>query len=129
MNDKFVKLMLIVIAGLLVLNYFKGQAASSIPFFESSAQASAPPFIKVGESYNFNFNGPGYGDVKVLQIDTSGWIKAQELDFNGNPRGQEFWINGSQITAVRQYIKPTANSNSNFNRPVTNANRLSNFNR
>ena len=100
--DGFIKAMLVIIAGLLFLNFlstlsFKASNtadynASTIPFLEGSVTASASPsFIQVGKKYSFQ----SYLTIQatVAEIDKeSGWIKSTSND----------WINLNSITIVTE---------------------------
>ena len=111
MKDRFVKVMLVVIAGLLFLNCVKdmsftnsnsptnspttsrnGSAQSpnstKTSFIETSVEAApVPAFIQVGKSYHCS-GGFAQGDYKVTKIDKdSGWV---EID---NKR----WLNMSLV--------------------------------
>lgn len=74
--DRFVKVMLVIIAVLLGLNCVKDNGSgSSIPFIETKAKATVPAVIQVGKSYGFR----GLGQVKIKSIDKeSGWIQGED---------------------------------------------------
>ena len=85
MKDRFVKVMLVIIAGLLFLNCFKDGGSSRISdTFGTKVSATAPAFLEKGKSYNCFGDGSMNQERKVKTIDKdSGWI---ELD-NGT------WVN------------------------------------
>lgn len=101
-TDRFVKVMLVIIAGLLFLNCVKdvpftssnspttsrndstqspnSTKTSTIPFIESSVEAApAPAFIQVEKSYTCR----GYVSFKVKTIDknNSGWIETYDNEW------------------------------------------------
>ena len=78
MKDRFVKVMLVIIAGLLLLNCFKSSDSGgiSIPFLETKAKASIPQFVQVGKFINCA-GGPSF-DQKITKIDVeSGWLEVE----------------------------------------------------
>lgn len=64
-TDRFAKVMLVIIAGLLLLNCFKDNGEESSIFSGTKVEASVPTFIQVGKSYNF-YRG---SDEKIIAID------------------------------------------------------------
>src|SRR5947209_234315 len=70
--DRFVKLMLVLIALLLALNCTKDLNLSS-------EAAALPSFIQVGKAYNFS----GF-HATVLEIQSSGWLKTDAGWVNRN---------------------------------------------
>ena len=113
--DRFVKIMLVVIAGLLLLNCVKdlpilnsnsnsatSTNSTATPFLETSAKASVmPAFIEKGKVYNFlysQYGQSGFPDIergKVLEIDKdSGWLYIEFYDPNTNKStGRAKWTN------------------------------------
>ena len=116
-TDRFVKVMLVIIAGLLFLNCVKdvsftnsnspanapttsrnGSTQSPNPtktsFIETSVEAaSVPAFIQVGKTYSCMGEGPlnSIEGEKIVQIDAnSGWI---EKESNSGRR----WINVARL--------------------------------
>ncbi len=120
--DRFVKIMLVVIAGLLFLNCFKGDGGKtiSIPFLESSTVKAAPPaFIQVGKFYEFQLGilvVDGRVRGKVEKIDENGWLYIQHYS-NDKWEGHS-WLNINRVLSCFEDDMPkgTANSNSNSNR-------------
>jgi hypothetical protein len=111
MKDRFVKIMLVVIAGLLFLNCVKdnGSGGVSIPFLETKARATVPPFIQVGKSYvcegvvgissiasSGGQNIEIYENYKITQIDSnSGWIEAQNAS-------EKIWVNSANLANCQE---------------------------
>ncbi len=101
-TDRFVKAMLVIIAGLLLLNCFKDNGGGiSVPFLETKAKASVPAFIQKGNSYEcYNpvtlYSMQKEGGDKIIQIDSdSGWIEAE-----GKTWGKR-WINTAHLTGCK----------------------------
>ena len=93
-TDRFVKVMLVIIAGLLLLNCFKDNGGGvSVPFMETKAKASVPAFLEVGKSYGCLLQGADpnlFKAPRIVNIDKeSGWIEVE-----GDKR---FWINTAQL--------------------------------
>ncbi len=115
-TDRFVKVMLVIIAGLLFLNCVKDVSfnnsnspttskndstqspnptkTSTVPFIETSVEAaSIPAFIQVGKTYDcatlqlHYISTDGLKGFKVTVIDSnSGWIK-----------GEKSWVNTANL--------------------------------
>ena len=67
-TDRFVKVMLVAIALLLLANCVKE--------FSPSSSAAAPAFLQKGKSYVFTPAGTGISfGRQVIEVDSSGWIK------------------------------------------------------
>jgi hypothetical protein len=67
--DRFVKVMLVLIALLLAVNFAKD--------LNSSSEAAAPPsFLQVGKSYKFtgSYNLEG----EIMEIQNTGWVKIKQ---------------------------------------------------
>lgn len=84
--DRFVKVMLVLIALLLALNCAK--------VLNSPSEAAAPPaFLQVGKSYVFQTQGGNA--MEVLDIQNTGWIKAKSYD------GSVYWVNTNVCDSIR----------------------------
>ena len=127
--DRFIKVMLVLIVLLLAFNCAKdinlssnsgnsstsssnsgsrnsttssnaSERNSSPSIFESSVEAATPPpFLQVGKTYGFGL-GTSYRDGKVLEIQNTGWLKAE--NYNG-----VFWVNINACAAIAE-IKPNS---------------------
>lgn len=95
MKDRFVKIMLVIIAGLLFLNCF-----NNIP---PKAEASIPAFFQVGKSYECSgLGGPSggiseknYGE-KITEIDSnSGWVEKEG-------KLGKIWINTTNLLSCEE---------------------------
>ena len=89
-TDRFVKVMLVIIAGLLLLNCFNNGSG----IFPPKAKASVPAFIQVGNSYSCGGAGMLYNITKedqIMQIDSNnGWIEI-------NGKLGKRWINAANL--------------------------------
>jgi hypothetical protein len=95
-TDQFVKVLMVIIALLLTLNYVTSLSPSSA--------ATPPPFLQQGSFYKFDTRNP----VKVIEIDDSGWIKVQDVDAIGQVIKSQFgnssyWINTHALRSVEAY--------------------------
>lgn len=98
-TDRFVKIMLVIIAGLLVLNCFKdnGSDGISIPFLETEVNASVPAFIQKDKTYICSSDIQPLVSAKVLQIDSnSGWIEIN------SPSTGNTWVNSNSLSNCRE---------------------------
>ncbi len=84
--DRFVKVMLVLIAMLLALNCAKNLSPSS--------EAAAPSFLQVGKKY-VGSGGGGYTTFTIVEIQNTGWIKAK------GDVGQEIWVNPSALSFIQ----------------------------
>ena len=102
-TDRFMKVMLVVIALLLALNCANGIRA---PFLGNSTEAAAPPrFLQSGKIYHLR-GGDLAGDFKVTTIEDSGWIKVTQWNMDKNqPVQAEWatsWVNIANILLIRE---------------------------
>ncbi len=99
-TDRFVKVMLVIIAGLLALNIFKSNLNEfATPFLETKIEANAPAFIQVGKTYSCSVTGRPSQNYEIKQIDKeNGWIEARWIieDSAGSATGI-FWFNLSHF--------------------------------
>ena len=124
--DRCVKIMLVVIAGLLLLNCVKdlpilnsnsnsanSTNSTSTPFLEIPVKASVlPAFIQKGKVYNFvysHYGQNGYPDIdkgKVLEIDKdSGWLYIEFYESN-KPTGKVKWANIDHVRSCWEEKMP-----------------------
>lgn len=89
--DRFVKVMLVLIAVLLALNCAKDLESKML----SSDAAPPPSFLQVGKSYKGVWPG-GSTPFTVLEVQNTGWIKVQDEG------GGFAWLN----TSLLLYITP-----------------------
>ena len=69
-TDRFIKLMLAIIAVLLVLNIFKTNSGEiAIPLLETKIKATTPSFIQVNKTYNCSVVGRPSQNYEIKQID------------------------------------------------------------
>ncbi|HKX28544.1 MAG TPA: hypothetical protein VJ302_12660 [Blastocatellia bacterium] len=95
-TDRFVKVMLVLVASLLLLN--------AVINFSPSSAAAPPPFLQKGSLYKLDRTTP----VRVLEVDESGWVKVQEINAAGQPVDNQFanssyWINTNILRTVEGY--------------------------
>jgi hypothetical protein len=96
--DRFMKAVLVIIVGLLILNYLKDGNSSlkHIPSFEAEVSADgAPSFIQVGKTYNFGMNTPNgfvQTQARVSAIDNNGWVQQASGE----------WMNLSYVLTVKE---------------------------
>ena len=94
--DRFVKIMLVLIAGLLVLNFAKNDNSvlRHIPTLETPVEASTPSFIQVGKRYTFGLTVNGYTQVSatVASVDREGWVQQNTGD----------WINMDFVATLKE---------------------------
>jgi hypothetical protein len=101
-TDKFVKMMLVVIASLVLLNCFKDNGDGiSVPFIETKVKASVPPFIQVGKTYSCSSLeprlAPGRSEFTVNNIDKdSGWINTDGY-FDSSGYKVNGWLNSANL--------------------------------
>jgi hypothetical protein len=128
MKDRFVKVMLVIIVGLLFLNCVKdnGSGGISVPFIETEAKASLPAFLQTEKFYQFNTTGNrtefgvtrefNFG-AKVVEIDEkSGWVKVKRWDEYGKKWYGFSWINMNQVVEFFETDMPSENKTSNSNK-------------
>ncbi len=119
-TDRFVKIVLVIIVGLLFLNCFKDNGSSKIPgIFGTKVQATAPAFLQKGKSYCFNKQGSGAGGYnalpyKILEIDSnSGWLNVQEYqssllkpcsseNVGKATLGDSYWVNTATFDFISE---------------------------
>ncbi len=98
-TDRFVKVMLVIIAGLLLLNCFKdnGGGISDVFGTKAKATATAPAFLEKGKTYRC-YSNVGL-DYEILEVDKeSGWIKANYI-LGANPSTE--WINTANLNSCK----------------------------
>ncbi len=89
-TDRFVKAMLVIIAGLLFLNCIDNGSVIS------PTKASTPAFLQVGKTYNCSGVGAGYEYTIISTDKESGWIRAKAKS-NGIQPDSESWVNTSLL--------------------------------
>ena len=98
-KDRFVKAMLVIIAGLLFFNCVKdnGSGGITVPGFGTRAIASVPAFLQKGSTINCD-GSRGFGRTyQIIEIDKeSGWIKTIELNNSNKPTE---WINTAHFSS------------------------------
>jgi len=84
--DRFLKVMLVVIACLLILNLIKTTSSEiANSFLETRIKADTPTFIQVNKTYNCNVSDRPSQNYEIKQIDkVNGWIEAKwSFEFSG----------------------------------------------
>ena len=101
--DRFVKVMLVIIALLLAINCANGIRA---PFTGNSTQAAVPPrFLQQGKTYSMEAAGRNFGlGFKVVAIEDSGWIKVTQWDKGKNQPddGGTYWVNTANLSIIEE---------------------------
>lgn len=90
--DRFVKVMLVIIAGLLFLNCFN----NGPDILSRKAKAVIPGFMETGKTYSCGGVGPGYLYTVISVDKDSGWIRAKTKS-NGIGGDSEQWVNTAKL--------------------------------
>ena len=120
--DRFVKVMLVLIALLLALNCAKdinlpsnnsgsgnsvgtsntSDRVSNPTIFENTVEAATPPsFLQVGKSYLGVIENSRF-EFKALEIQNSGWVKIQLVKGNIYDEGETVWLNPSGFLYIKE---------------------------
>ena len=110
-TDRFVKVMLVIIAGLLLLNFFKDNNGGGSIFGVTKVEASVPTFFQVGKSYTCStsaqpdqsMSSSPSPNMKIIRIDSNGgWIESEN-------RWGKFWFNTAQLGACLDSTQNSSN--------------------
>ncbi|MDX2212871.1 MAG: hypothetical protein SFY66_06235 [Oculatellaceae cyanobacterium bins.114] len=105
--DRFTKVVLVLIALLLAQNC--AQNLGNPPIIGRPADAAEPPkFLQVGEIYLVVYSLGGQQVIKILEIESTGWIKfaAMNYDYESDQYVQESyekWVSPYAILTISEY--------------------------
>ncbi|WP_373515710.1 hypothetical protein [Persicitalea sp.] len=129
MKDRFVKVMLLVIAGLLLLNCFKGDGGGLSDVVGPTVGASVPKFVEEGKYYSClipSMDTPmdikWHRQFKIEAVEReSGWVRVRYYNDAKNEWAGYNWLNINQaVTCFQSEMPVPANGSS---RPDDNSTR------